>query len=71
LRHKPVDHGVDVLITKPELVKTGMDLLDFPTIIFLQTSYNVYTLQQAARRSWRIGQKQAARVIFFSYAGSS
>jgi SNF2 family DNA or RNA helicase len=66
-----VDRGVDVLVTNPELVKTGLDLLDFPTIVFLQTGYNVYTLQQAARRSWRIGQKQAVRVLFFGYAGSS
>lgn len=66
-----VDRGIDVLITNPELVKTGLDLLDFPTIAFLQTGYNVYTLQQAARRSWRIGQKQPVRVIFFGYAGSS
>jgi superfamily II DNA or RNA helicase len=66
-----VDRGIDVLITNPELVKTGLDLLDFPTIVFLQTGYNVYTLQQAARRSWRIGQKQSVRVLFFGYAGSS
>ncbi|MBI6813972.1 DEAD/DEAH box helicase family protein, partial [Pseudomonas amygdali] len=39
-----VDRGVDVLITNPELVKTGLDLLDFPTIAFMQTGYNVYTV---------------------------
>lgn len=66
-----VDRGIDVLITNPELVKTGLDLLDFPTIAFLQTGYNVYTLQQASRRSWRIGQKQPVRVVFFGYAGTS
>ena len=62
-----VERGCDVLITNPELVKTGLDLLDFPTIVFLQTGYNVYTLQQSARRSWRIGQKQAVKVIFLGY----
>ena len=66
-----VDRGIDVLITNPELVKTGLDLLDFPTIAFLQTGYNVYTLQQAERRSWRIGQKHPVRVVFFRYAGTS
>ena len=66
-----VDRGVDVLITNPELVKTGLDLLDFPTIAFMQTGYNVYSLQQAARRSWRIGQKLPVRVVFFGYAQSS
>ena len=62
---------LDMLITNPELMKTGLDLLDFPTIVFLQTGYNVYTLQQTTRQSWRIGQKQAVRVLFFDYAGSS
>ncbi|MEN9136464.1 helicase-related protein [Xanthomonas euvesicatoria] len=66
-----VDRGIDVLITNPELVKTGLDLLDFPTIVFMQSGYNVYSLQQAARRSWRIGQKQDIRVIFLGYAASS
>ncbi|MDX5299973.1 MAG: DEAD/DEAH box helicase, partial [Gammaproteobacteria bacterium] len=66
-----VDKGIDVLITNPELVKTGLDLLDFPTIVFLQTGYNVYTVQQAARRSWRIGQKHPVAVYFLGYAGSS
>lgn len=66
-----VDRGIDVLICNPDLVKTGLDLLDFPTIAFLQTGYNVYTLQQAARRSWRIGQTQPVRVIFMGYQASS
>lgn len=63
-----VERGCDVLVTNPELVKTGLDLLEFPTIVFLQTGYNVYTLQQAARRSWRIGQKRAVKVYFLGYA---
>jgi SNF2 family DNA or RNA helicase len=66
-----VEKGIDVLITSPELVKTGLDLLDFPTIAFMQTGWNVYTLQQAARRSWRIGQHRAVRVVFFGYAETS
>jgi hypothetical protein len=66
-----LDRGIDVLLTNPELVKTGLDLLEFPTIVFAQSGYNVYTLQQASRRSWRIGQKQAVKVIFLGYANSS
>ncbi len=34
--------GIDVLITSPESVKTGLDMLDFPTIVFMQSGYNVY-----------------------------
>jgi hypothetical protein len=66
-----LDRGIDVLVTNPELVKTGLDLLEFPTIVFMQSGYNVYSLQQAARRSWRIGQKQPVRVIYLGYAASS
>ena len=66
-----VERGIDVLITNPELVKTGLDLLEFPTIAFMQSGFNVYTMLQAARRSWRIGQKHDVRVIFLGYAGTS
>ena len=66
-----VDKGIDVLVCNPELVKTGLDLLDFATIVFMQTGYNVYTILQAARRSWRIGQTEPVKVIFLGYVGSS
>jgi Antirestriction protein len=45
--------------------------LDFPTIVFMQSGYNVYTLLQAARRSWRIGQKQDVNIYFLGYANTS
>ena len=64
-----VDRGVDVVITNPELVKTGLDMLEFPTIVFMQSGYNVYTLQQASRRSWRIGQRRPVSVHFLGYEG--
>lgn len=62
-----LDDGIEVVICNPELVKTGLDLLAFPTIYFMQTGYNVYTLMQAARRSWRIGQREDVRVYFAGY----
>jgi len=66
-----VDRGIDVLVTNPELVKTGLDLLEFPSIVFTNTGYNVYTLMQAARRSWRIGQREDVDVTFLGYQGSA
>jgi hypothetical protein len=66
-----VDRGVEVVITNPELVKTGLDMLEFPTIVFLQTGFNVYTVQQAARRSWRIGQQNRVDVYFLGYEHSA
>lgn len=66
-----VDRGIDVLICNPELVKTGLDLLEFPTIVFMQSGYNLYTMQQAARRSWRIGQRHPVEVHYLGYEGSA
>lgn len=60
----------DVLICNPEIVKTGLTLLEYATIIFYETTYNVFTLKQASRRSWRIGQTQDIKVIFMAYANT-
>jgi hypothetical protein len=62
--------GMDVLLVNAELVKTGLDLYAFPTVVFFQTGYNIFTLRQAARRSWRIGQEKPVRVYFFCYGGT-
>lgn len=69
LRQK-VSEDVQVVIANPMLVQTGLDLLDFPTIIFYQTGYSVFTLRQASRRSWRIGQDKPVRVHYLHYAGT-
>lgn len=66
-----LDQGAEVVICNPELVKTGLDLLAFPSIYFMQTGYNVYTLMQAARRSWRIGQTEDVEVYFSGYENTA
>jgi hypothetical protein len=68
--HAPL---LDVVISHPRLVETGLDLFDksgrhnFPTLCFYETGYNLFTLRQAARRSWRIGQKEDCRIVYFYY----
>ncbi|MCB9010119.1 MAG: hypothetical protein H6656_22565, partial [Ardenticatenaceae bacterium] len=64
---KQVEAGVDVIITHPRKVETGIDLLDFPTIVWMAIDYSVYTVLQASRRSWRIGQTEPVKVYFFAY----
>ena len=64
---KQVEQGVDVIITHPKRVETGMDLLQFPTIIWMGIEYSVYTVMQASRRSWRIGQEEDVEVYFTGY----
>ncbi len=62
--------GIDVAICHPKLVETGLDLLEFPAILFHETGYSLHTLRQASRRSWRIGQKREVEVKFFAYQGT-
>ena len=64
---KQVAQGVDVLICHPRLVQTGLDLIDLPTIVWFETDYSVYTMRQASRRSWRIGQHRPVKVVFMAY----
>jgi hypothetical protein len=62
--------GVQVVIAHPRLVQTGLDLWSFPDIFFYETGYSIYTLRQASRRSWRIGQWSNVNVRFFYYTGT-
>jgi superfamily II DNA or RNA helicase len=59
--------GLDVLITNPRLVQTGLDLIDFPSVVWAEVDYSVYVLRQASRRSWRIGQAAPVEVSFLVY----
>ncbi|MEE9549205.1 MAG: DEAD/DEAH box helicase [Candidatus Binatia bacterium] len=60
----------DVLISHPKSVATGLDLVDFPEVVWYQQDYSVYILRQASRRSWRIGQTKPVNVHYLFYKGS-
>jgi hypothetical protein len=66
----------DVVLSHPQLVQTGLDFFspkgthNFCSILFYQTGYNLFTLMQAARRAWRIGQMKVCEVRFLYYAES-
>ena len=59
-----------MVIAHSKLVETGLDLLDFPTILFYESGYSLRTLRQVSRRSWRIGQERPVRVTFLCYEGT-
>ncbi len=59
--------GVECLIAGIKLVETGVDLLAWPTLVFYQCSYSIYSLRQASRRSWRIGQTRDVKVYYMFY----
>lgn len=60
---------VDVIISNPSLVQTGLDLFDFPSIIYAFTGDNTYRLRQASRRAWRLGQKRECEVDYVVSVG--
>lgn len=67
---------LDVVVSHPRLVETGLDLFDkggrhnLTTICFYETGYNLFTLRQASRRAWRIGQTKPCRVVYLYYEGT-
>jgi hypothetical protein len=67
---RQVKAGMQVCVAHPRLVATGLDLLQFPTLLFYESGYSIYVVRQASRRSWRIGQKQPVRVKYMAYAGT-
>jgi hypothetical protein len=65
---KQVKAGCNMLITNPRLVQTGLDLLDFASLIFYEVDNSLYVTSQASRRHWRIGQTAECRVYYLYYA---
>lgn len=64
---KRVKAGLQVLITNPKCVETGLDLNAFTTLIFYSMGYNLFTLRQASRRSWRINQTEPRIEVYMLY----
>ncbi len=64
---KRLSTGMQVMITNPSLVETGLDLNAFTTLIFYGMGYNLFTLRQASRRSWRINQRAPRVEVYMLY----
>ena len=62
-----VKKGLDVLITNPSLVETGLDLNAFTTLIYYNIGYNLFTFRQSSRRSWRINQTAPKVEVYILY----
>ena len=64
---KQVKKGLQVLIANPRCLETGLDLNAFATVIYYSMSYNLFTLRQASRRSWRINQTATKVEVYMLY----
>jgi hypothetical protein len=58
---------IQVLITNPKLTETGLDMIMFSSVVYMELDYSLYTLWQSMRRVWRLGQTQPVTVTFLSY----
>lgn len=64
---KQKEAGVRAVICNPSAVQTGLDLLDFTTIVFYELDSRFFTLRQASRRSYRLNQKNNVSIYYMYY----
>ncbi|WP_110519241.1 hypothetical protein [Herpetosiphon llansteffanensis] len=62
-----VAKGTNVVICNPRLVKTGLNLIAWPSIVVVEPLYSLYDLFQAKRRAFRPTQTQGCEVTFLGY----
>jgi len=62
-----VAKGTNVIFANPELVKTGLDLVFSPTLVFYEITFNLSTMMQAAGRSLRLNQTHANCRTYYLY----
>lgn len=68
---KAVQGGAKILLCNPELVKTGLDLIQFTRIIFFEPTLQLSTMLQAAARHVRLNQTaKRCETIFMYYEGT-
>ncbi len=63
-----VRDGVPVIVSHPGKVGTGLDLLEYPWIVFYQPTPILYLTIQAKGRAWRLGQRWPCETHFLYYA---
>lgn len=62
--------GTNVVICNPRLVRTGLNLIGWPSIVVLEPIYSLFTLAQAKRRAFRPTQTQDCTVTYVYYKGT-
>jgi hypothetical protein len=66
---------VQVMVSHPKLVETGLDLRgpkhNFTDLWFYSTGYQLMTVRQASARAWRIGQTKPCTTGFLYYKNTA
>lgn len=64
--------GHGVVLVPYRLVSEGLNLQDcIDTIIWAEMAQNLFLLDQASRRAWRLGKREEVRIYYLAYAGTA
>jgi len=66
------DQGKRVVLVPYRRVMEGLNLQDcIDVVAWYELALNLFHLDQASRRHWRLGRREAAEIIYLAYAGSA
>lgn len=76
--HEKAEKGCKVFITNPRNVETGLDFCfskngvtyNYPTLIYVQMGYSLFTIWQSSRRHYRLNQKKECRTYYMAVKGT-
>lgn len=76
--HQKAKDGMKVCIVNPRCIETGLDLIftqdgttyNYPTLIFYQLGYSLFTIWQASRRHYRLSQTEECRTYYMAWEGT-
>ena len=66
-----VEAGHTVLLVPYRRVLEGLNLQKIKTICWYELAMNLFMLDQASRRSWRLGQDTLVRLYYLAYKGTA
>ncbi len=66
-----VARGHQVVIVPYKRVSEGLNLQFLDSIIWYEMAQNLFHLDQASRRAWRLGKANEVRIYYLAYAGSA
>src|SRR5437763_16676699 len=66
-----VDAGYIVLLVPYRRVLEGLNLQKVKTICWYELAMNLFMLDQASRRSWRLGQNTLVHLYYLAYKGTA
>ena len=64
---RQIENDVQVIISHPKRIETGLDIVATPTVIWIDAEWSVYTTKQVNRRPYRLMQTQDVEVHFWFY----